>query len=70
MSEINFTGECFAMGVLSEDDAKDLTGALRLSYHNGDRELFIVGLTVDELQSLPNLLYKTSSINLKIEVKK
>jgi hypothetical protein len=70
MTTLNLTGECHTIGALSEEDALGMWGENRLSYTIGGREFHIVGLTIEELQSMPNLLYKDSTIKLQIEVEK
>jgi hypothetical protein len=70
MSVMSLTGECHTMGALSEEDAIGMLGQNRLSYLIGSREFHVVGLTIEEIQSMPNLLYKQSTINLQIEVLK
>jgi hypothetical protein len=68
MSEINITGECYFMGMLCQEDALAMWLENTISYRLGGREFHIVGFTREELTSLPNILYKNSTINLKIEV--
>jgi hypothetical protein len=68
MTTISLIGECHTMGTLSEEDAIGMCGQNKLSYSIGGREFYIVGLTIEEMRSLPNLLYKESTINLQIEV--